>query len=113
MALVSTSISFGEFCDAFRAMNRNENFSYEAKRILYDYFDEQEEQIEFDVVAICCDYSEDTIQDIIDNYNLDSLDCDGEELDDEEKIELVRDYLNNNTLLVGETDNGSFVYACF
>lgn len=113
MALVNTSISFGEFCDAFRSMNRNENFSYEAKRALYDFMDEQYEQIEFDVIAICCDYSEDTIQDIIDNHNLDALDCDGEELSDEDKAELVRDFLNDNTLLVGETDQGSFVYACF
>jgi hypothetical protein len=33
-------------------------------------------------------------------------------MDDDEKIEAVRDYLSDNTVLVGETATG-FVYACF
>lgn len=111
--LVNTSISFGEFCDAFRTMNHNENFSYEAKRVLYDYLDDQDEDIEFDVIAFCCEFREDTMEDIISNYGLDTLDGDAEEINAEDKQELVRDYLNDNTLLVGETAIGSFVYVIF
>jgi hypothetical protein len=60
-----------------------------------------------DVVALCCDYSEDHPENIIMNY---SIDVEG--LEDEEKMVAVRDYMNENTTLVGETSSG-FVYQIF
>jgi hypothetical protein len=59
---MKTTVNFNQFCDGFRDMNRNENFSYEGKRALFDYMEELEEdtgeEIEFDVIALCCDYTE-------------------------------------------------------
>jgi hypothetical protein len=56
------SVNFYEFCRAFETMNRNEQFSYEGKRALFDYLEQYEEdtgeEIELDVIALCCDYSE-------------------------------------------------------
>jgi hypothetical protein len=102
---------------AFVDANRKEQFSYEALGLLFDYFEDYEEQtgeeIELDVIAICCDYYEDTTENIARNYSIDLNDANPEDEDYEDQCkEIVRDYLIDNTQLVGETDSG-FVYAAF
>jgi hypothetical protein len=108
---MKTTVSRYDFERAFVDADRKENFSYEALGLLFDYFEDYEEQtgeeIELDVIAICCDYNEDNPDDIIANY---SIDVEG--MDEDEKIDAVRDYLNDNTMLVGETATG-FVYLAF
>ena len=51
-----------DFEQAFRDYGRNDQFTYEALRALYDYLIELEEscdtEIELDVIALCCEYSE-------------------------------------------------------
>ena len=64
------------FKDEFRAI-RPDNFSYEGLSALYEFFTEMEEQgepIELDVIAICCEFSEEPLQDVLENYGLESLD---------------------------------------
>lgn len=102
------TIHFHDFRDAFRRMDRMDNFSREGLELLFDYLEEADPDMELDVIALCCEYSEDTAQDIATNYSIDLSDC----KDDDEIIETVRDYLNDNTSLIGEHD-GAFVYACF
>lgn len=53
------------FIGTMRAV-RPENFSYNWLKVLFEYLDDysQEYQIEFDPIAICCDYSEIHIDDI-------------------------------------------------
>jgi hypothetical protein len=110
---MKTSVSFSDFCDAFRNADRNENFSYEGKRALFDYLDNYEEEcgveVELDVIAFCCEYSEDDVDTIINSYSIDVSDAE----DDEEKAEIVAEYLNDHTLNLGQLPNGSFVYAQF
>lgn len=54
-------INESDFHDAFNKI-RPDNFSYEGLSALFDYLEQYEddtgEQIELDVIAICCDYSE-------------------------------------------------------
>ena len=56
------TINFYDFCRAFETMDRNTNFSYEGKQALFDYLEQYEddigEEIELDVIALCCDYTE-------------------------------------------------------
>jgi len=51
-----------EFINRFAKMNRENNFSLKGRRALYAYFEEIEkdakEDIEFDCIGICCDYTE-------------------------------------------------------
>jgi hypothetical protein len=51
-----------QFCRAFDEMNRSENFSYEGRKAIFEYLEQYEEdtgeEIELDVIAICCDFSE-------------------------------------------------------
>lgn len=66
------------FHDAFRQMDRLENFSYEGREALFDYLEDYEqscgEEIELDVIALCCEYSEEKISDVLENYNFETLD---------------------------------------
>lgn len=59
------------FRDAFNAI-RPDNFSYEGLGHLYEYFMEYEEstgeELELDVIAICCDFNEEPIKDVLENY---------------------------------------------
>ena len=102
------SINLYQFRDAFRDMDRKENFSYEGLELLFDMLEEIDENWELDVIALCCDYSEDDWESIADNYSIDLEDRE----DEDEKKEAVKEYLNENTFLVGET-NGNFIYQLF
>ena len=54
------SVNFSDFTDAFQI--RKENFTYEGRWALFDYLERLEEdtgeEIELDVIALCCEYSE-------------------------------------------------------
>lgn len=56
------TINLSQFCDAFKDMGREEQFSYEGKKALFDYIEEIEEntgeEIELDVIALCCEFTE-------------------------------------------------------
>lgn len=114
---MKTTVSRYDFERAFADAERKDQFSYEGLKALFDYLEDYEEQtgeeIELDVIALCCDYYEDTPEDIARNYSIDLSHLNPEDDDYEEQcIDAVRDYLNENTTLVGETSTG-FVYACF
>ena len=51
-----------QFERAFKNMGRGEQFSYDGLKALYQYLVEYEEdtgeEVELDVIAICCDFSE-------------------------------------------------------
>jgi hypothetical protein len=98
-------ISQSEFVDEFDAYNRTDNFSREAREMIYDYLEEINPDSELDVIAVCCDFNEDTVDNIASDYNIDFD-------EDSDRIEIVRDYLNDNTSVVGETKVG-FVFAVF
>lgn len=105
------TINQSDFHDAFIRMDRKENFSREARELLFDYFEEVDEDMELDVIAICCEYYENDAETIIQDYGLQE-EVDGMDLDEDGKNDFVRDYLNDNTFLVGETPSG-FVYVAF
>jgi len=90
-------INFSQFCDAFRSMDRNENFSYSAKRMLFDYLEEQSEETgteyNLDIIEVCCDFTEMDNETIMQEYKIESEDD-------------IEDYLNKNTMLIGETKEG-------
>ena len=111
MAIVQT-LNVYQFRDAFRAAGRNDQFSYEGLECLFDYLEEYSdstgEPFELDVAALCCDYYEDTAEYIAKNYSIDIEGLDGEEI-----VEAVREYLEENTIIVGEHSGDVFVYQVF
>ena len=106
------TITQSDFHDAFIHMDRNDNFSYEARELLFDYFEEIDEDMELDVIAICCEYYEDSADSIASNYMDNTEYEEFKLLSEEEQTEGIREYLENETCLIGETSTG-FVYAAF
>ena len=55
------TINFNRFCDGFSESYKN-NFSYEGKKALFEYLEEYEddtgEELNFDPIAFCCEYTE-------------------------------------------------------
>ena len=114
MAVVQSINNVYQFREAFRLAGRSDQFSYEGFEVLFDYLDEliedTGEPIELDVVALCCEYYEASIEELINNYNIDLSEVD--EDDPDSIIEVVRGYLEDNTSVCGEVSDG-FVYAAF
>ena len=105
------TVNFCDFTDAFHRCNRYDQFGYAALQILFDYLEQYEqdtgEELELDVIALCCDYSVDTVTNVAAQYDIDLSDCET----DDERLEAVTDYLTNNTSVCGVTDNGTIVYC--
>lgn len=114
MAIVQSINNVYQFREAFRLAGRMDQFSYEGLEVLFDYLEQLSEDtgepIELDVVALCCEYYESSIEEIIDQYNLGVSYVEGD--DPDSIIEVVREYLEDNTSVCGEVSDG-FVYAAF
>ena len=107
------SINFSDFIDAFKRFDRYDGYGYEALKVIFEYLEEYEEQtgqeIELDVIAICCDYNVDTPLSIAENYG---IEIDVNENDDE-ITQQVKDFLESATIMLGETADGQIVYQVF
>lgn len=66
-----TTINFCNFADAFRSV-RPDNFSYEGLAALFEHLEQLEEEtgegIELDVIALCCEYEELSIDEVREVY---------------------------------------------
>lgn len=55
-------VSFNDFLEEFKKYGREDQFTYEGKRALYNYLnelgDDSGQPIELDVIGICCDFTE-------------------------------------------------------
>ena len=107
------SVNFSAFVDAFHAYDRYDAFGYEALKVIFEYLEEYEEstgeEIELDVISICCDFTVQGHTGIAQDYQIDLSDADGD-ADEEERI--VLDYLNDNTVVLGQCSTG-IVYQQF
>ena len=56
------NISLHDFHEAFKSSGYEDNFTVEAREALYSYFCDWEvaadQQVELDVISICCEFSE-------------------------------------------------------
>ena len=108
---MKTTVSMREFVSTIEEIRPN-NFSREALEALFEYFEEIEEscgiESEFDPIAICCEFSEDSFENIADQYG---IEIDLSE-DDEEKKQQVIDFLQSEGVYVSDSDNG-IVYRQF
>ncbi len=77
---MKTTVSLWEFQDAFTDMNRESNFSYEGQKALFEYLEnyeeETDEEIELDVIALCCEFTEyENFEEYQKEYNDNGVDC--------------------------------------
>lgn len=107
------TVNLQDFRDAFYKMDRKDEFSYEGLGILFNYIEEAEhsigEEIELDVIKLCCNYAESTIDELISDYNIDTSECDP--YDDDDIKETVMEFMHENTAVCGITSGGTVVYA--
>jgi hypothetical protein len=105
-------ITLNEFTAAFRAHGRENQFSRRALQALFEHLEQYEEdtgeQIELDVIGLCCDYQEADVDVIIRDYNLDASNCE----DDEARREAIENFLNNRTTVVWH-DGDTFLFRQF
>lgn len=62
-----------QFSDAFVEMGRENQFSYEGRKALFNYLEQYEEEtgseMELDVIALCCEFTEyENIEEFNNNY---------------------------------------------
>lgn len=97
------SINFSQFCDAFRDMGRNDNFSYGGLRALFDYIEALDDDCgtdtELDVIALCCEFSEyDSAVGCIKDAGYPFVPYEDEGAEEVEDAAL--EYLNENTIVI-------------
>jgi hypothetical protein len=100
------TVSVEDFMHAFHSYNRYDQFGYQALNLLFEYFEEFDPDMELDVIAICCDYAHSNVLTIANDYSIDLSDYS----ESEDKAEAVLNWLNEHTIVIGETDTG-FVYC--
>jgi len=110
--MYQTVNTVSNFRDEFRACGRADQFSYEGLGILFAYFEQYEddtgESVELDVIAICCDFSEDSWENIADQYGIE-VDAD---MDDDYKKQQVIEHLEGEGAYVGDSIHG-IIYRNF
>ena len=105
MSYIYEEVGFNEFCDRLRDYGRENQFSYEGKRALYDLLVEiaegTGEPYELDIIELCCEFSEGEITEVLRGYNL-------EVREEEENFE----ELNDRTLAI-DLGEGRVLYQAF
>lgn len=104
------SINAWQFIEAFKAMDREDNFTIEARRELFNYYGQLEEdtgkQLELDVIAICGEWCELEREEILASYpNLFDEDEDEEDID-------ITEIMSNETICI-PLDNGAYLIQEF
>jgi hypothetical protein len=114
MSIVQT-LSKSSFIDAFKQSSRKDQFSYKALSEIFDYLEEYSdfngEPVEFDMVSICCEWSEAHWSDIAREYSIDLNDFADDE-DDDNRIQAVYEYISDRTTVL-DVGEGSFVFVQF
>ena len=94
------SVNIYDFRDAFRRCDRYGTFSYEGYQVLFDYLEQLEEDLgeefELDVIAICCDWAQDTVKNVLREYSLESL----EELEENTTVLYVSDSSDDEAYII-------------
>lgn len=100
--MIIQNVDFTMFRDAFQAV-LPDNFNYDGQRALFDYLenlsDDMGEPVELDVIALCCDWQQRTLEEIKDQYNIP---------EDEDAI----DWLNDKTSVICVAED-SYLFRVF
>ena len=97
------TINLHDFRQAFQDHGRGEQFSYEALGLIFDWFEQVEQETgapyELDVIALCCDIEEMTADEAREAYDIDTTaEGDGDCAD-------VIQHLDDHTSVIGQTDD--------
>ena len=112
MAIVQI-VNFYSFCQAFYNYERQDQFSSAALREIFDWLEsvseDSGETMELDVIAICCDFQELSVEDFVKEYSV----CVDNEECSKEWGEAVESYLQNNGGWYSWVDDETIVFSVF
>jgi len=108
------TISLHDFVSAFTEMGRYDQFSLEGLKVIYEYITDYEsescQEIELDVIAICCGVVESTPAQVFVDYPPGSEMNDLE--DEHDLMSKAVDYLEEKTNVLGQTET-TIIYNQF
>lgn len=119
------TITEHEFVNEFDECDRGGDFSRDGRRALFEYLEQLEENIgediELDIIALCCEYSEyedmeNYIKDYYGREETKPLGVDKEDYDSlEEWHDAVFEELRQHTtvILIGDEHSEGFIIQCF
>lgn len=93
------TVNFFDFRDAFKQAGRQDQFSYNAQRALYEYLEDLDPDYDLDVIALCCEYVESTFDETKEELDLTHYS------DDQ-----LLDHLNERTIVISQNP---LVYQAF
>ena len=93
---MKTTVNFSDFVDGFTKLEfRKDQFSYDGLKLIFDYlesFEEDGEEIEFDPIGICSEFTETTVPEFNSDYGTKFS-----------SIEEIEEYLGKHTSVIGRT----------
>ena len=100
---MKSTVNIYDFRRGFETMDRKDQFSYEGQEALFDYLEQFEDdtgqEVEFDVIGLCCEYTEyDNLKELQDAYS------------DEYK---TLEYLEDTTQVIRIPDTERFIILDF
>lgn len=105
--MLTYSLDASEFSNLFDQFGRGDNFTLNARHTLFTCLDDLSDDIgdiEIDIIAICCEWSEYTVDELTESYSH-MVDLD-DDLDDGERFDEVLKAVKGNTTVV-EVEQGS------
>ena len=105
---MKTTVNEYDFRRAFEALRPN-NFSYNGLGAIFEWFEEYEdstgEEVELDVIAICCAFSEYTLEELKSEYG------NYHDLDNWDDMDDVCDYFNDHIMVIPVDDDRLLLMA--
>ena len=112
-------IGFNQFCDRFREANRDNQFTYEGKRALFDYLKGYEEdtgqEMELDIIALCCEFCEySDLEEFLKEYNESEFEKEEDEEDEDFKARIEEEIQQQTTLIkLGDDLDEGFIIQSY
>lgn len=74
--MIYQTINFTSFAKAFKEAGRKDQFSIYGLKMLYNWLEDvySEDNFELDVIGLCCQFAEYTLDDFLNDYNIDGID---------------------------------------
>ena len=98
--MIIKELNKNSFVQEFQASLRKDNFTYTALEALYDYYEQfssEESPFKLDIIAVCCDWSEYTAEELVNSY-----------AQQENELDNVVEFVDNNYYLI-KLDNGNYL----
>ena len=98
------TIDYYDFVDEFNRYDRANHFSRDGLNQLFNYMEEVNSEYDLDVIALCCDFSQCSLDEFLDAFNIDA------EIDDlstdEDKAEAITEYIGRRGFWYSLVEDG-------